>query len=115
MSIQWTHINLLEHLQLLRLYLGHKELHALFAVLVEQSLGVLVHGGAALTAQSAQDDAEALRTASFHYLLPVIIQKREKEMERMNTQTYGDEEAGETRKQQVNCIHQRTAFSRSVS
>lgn len=62
---------MLEHLQLDGLDLSHEELHALLAVLVEQALGVLIHGGAALAAQGTQDDAESLRAARLHNLFPI--------------------------------------------
>jgi hypothetical protein len=67
-----THIDLLDELQLLRLDLRHEELHALLAVLGQQAARVLEHGRAALPAQRAQDDAEALRPARLHYVAPVV-------------------------------------------
>ena len=65
-----TYIDLLEHLQLHRLDLCHEKLHALFAVLVQQTLGVLVHRRAALTTQCAQYDAKPLCLARLQYLAP---------------------------------------------
>jgi len=65
------YINLLEHLQLEGLYLGHEELHALLAMLVQQALGVLVHRRAPLPTQGAQDNAEPLCLPRFQDLIPV--------------------------------------------
>ena len=46
-----SHVDLVEHLQLEGLDLGHEELHALLAVLVQQPFGVLVHCRTALPTQ----------------------------------------------------------------
>lgn len=65
------YINLLQHLQLGGLDLRHEELHALLAVLVQQTLRMLVHGGTALATQSAQNNAETLRLARLKNLTPI--------------------------------------------
>jgi hypothetical protein len=75
-TVRETYIDFLDQCQLVGLDLGHQELHTSFAVLAQQTAGVLKHRGVALPSQGAEDDAEALGLPRLDYVSPVVSTQR---------------------------------------